>query len=70
MCHNQGVKAPDRIGQVISQRYELVEIIGRGGQGTVYEAVDRWMPRKVALKVLGSKAAREPHVVERLMREQ
>lgn len=70
MCHNQGVKAPDRIGQVISQRYELVEIIGRGGQGTVYEALDRWMPRKVALKVLGSKAAREPHVVERLMREQ
>jgi eukaryotic-like serine/threonine-protein kinase len=70
LCHNQGVKAPDRIGQVISQRYELVEIIGRGGQGTVYEALDRWMPRKVALKVLGSKAAREPHVVERLMREQ
>jgi len=70
LCHNRGVKAPDRIGQVISQRYELVEIIGRGGQGTVYEALDRWMPRKVALKILGSKAAREPHVVERLMREQ
>jgi serine/threonine-protein kinase len=65
-----GVKVPDRIGQVIGQRYELVEIIGRGGQGTVYEALDRWMPRKVALKILGSKAAREPHVVERLMREQ
>jgi eukaryotic-like serine/threonine-protein kinase len=63
-------KAPDRIGQTISQRYELLEIIGRGGQGTVYEALDRWMSRKVALKILGSKAAREPHVVERLMREQ
>jgi serine/threonine-protein kinase len=64
------VKAPDRIGQVISQRYELVEIIGRGGQGTVYEARDRWMSRSVAVKVLGSKAVREPHVFERLMREQ
>ena len=64
------LKAPDRIGQTISQRYELLEIIGRGGQGTVYAALDRWMSRKVALKVLGSKAAREPHVFERLMREQ
>jgi eukaryotic-like serine/threonine-protein kinase len=64
------VKAPDRIGQVISQRYELTEIIGRGGQGTVYEAWDRWTSRKVAVKVLGSKAVREPHVFERLMREQ
>lgn len=64
------MKAPDRIGQVISQRYELVEIIGRGGQGTVYEARDRWMSRTVAVKVLGSKAVREPHVFERLMREQ
>jgi serine/threonine-protein kinase len=70
LCHNWRVKAPDRIGQLISQRYELVEIIGRGGQGTVYEALDRWMSRKVAVKVLGSKAAREPHVFERLMREQ
>jgi len=71
LCHTRSVsKAPDRIGQTISQRYELLEIIGRGGQGTVYEAQDRWTSRHVALKILGSKAAREPHVVERLMREQ
>lgn len=66
----QVTKAPDRIGQTISQRYELLDVIGRGGQGTVYHALDRWMSRQVALKVLGSKAAREPHFVERLMREQ
>jgi serine/threonine protein kinase len=63
-------KAPDRVGQLISERYELLEVIGRGGQGTVYRARDRWSPRRVAVKILGSKAAREPHVVERLMREQ
>jgi serine/threonine protein kinase len=61
---------PDRIGQVISQRYELLGVVGRGGQGTVYRASDRWLGRTVAIKVLGSKAAREPQVFERLMREQ
>jgi eukaryotic-like serine/threonine-protein kinase len=63
-------KTPDRVGQLISERYELLEVVGRGGQGTVYRARDRWSPRRVAVKILGSKAAREPHVVERLMREQ
>jgi serine/threonine-protein kinase len=63
-------KEPDRIGQIISQRYELLQVIGRGGQGMVYRAHDRWMTRPVAIKVLGSKAVREQHMVERLMREQ
>jgi eukaryotic-like serine/threonine-protein kinase len=63
-------KLQDRSGEVVGQRYELIEVIGRGGQGTVYRATDRWMQRSVAVKVLGAKAVREPHAVERLMREQ
>lgn len=63
-------KTPDRIGQLVNERYEIREVIGRGGQGLVYHAFDRWIAREVALKVLGSKTAREPHMVERLMREQ
>jgi serine/threonine-protein kinase len=63
-------KESDRVGQIIAQRYELEAIIGRGGQGTVYRALDRWMKQPVAMKVLGAKAVREPHVLERLMREQ
>lgn len=63
-------KLEDRSGQVVGQRYELIEVIGRGGQGTVYRATDRWMQRGVAVKILGAKAVREPHAVERLMREQ
>ena len=63
-------KLEDRSGQVVGQRYELIEVIGRGGQGTVYRATDRWMQRAVAVKILGVKAVREPHAVERLMREQ
>jgi serine/threonine protein kinase len=63
-------KVPDRIGQVIGQRYELLQVVGRGGQGMVYRANDQWLGRSIAIKVLGSKAARDPHMVERLMREQ
>ncbi|HET7541688.1 MAG TPA: serine/threonine-protein kinase [Polyangiaceae bacterium] len=63
-------KLENRSGQVVGQRYELLEVIGRGGQGTVYRATDRWMQRSVAVKILGAKALREPHAVERLMREQ
>ena len=62
-------KSPNRIGQVVAQRYALVEIVGRGGQGTVYKAHDRWLDRPVAVKVLGAKAAREPQTFERVMRE-
>jgi serine/threonine protein kinase len=60
----------DRIGQVINERYELLDIIGIGGQGIVYRAFDRWLGRAVAIKVLGSNEARLPHVAERLIREQ
>lgn len=63
-------KARERVGQIVGQRYELVDVVGSGGQGTVYKAYDRWSQGSVAVKVLGSKAAKEPQVVERLMREQ
>jgi len=52
-----------------SQRYELLGEIGSGGQGVVYRAFDHWTGRPVAVKVLASKAAREPRMVERLSRE-
>ncbi len=54
----------------LSQRYERLGILGRGGQGIVYRAFDRWLKRPVAIKVLSSKLARQPAVAERLMREQ
>lgn len=59
-----------RSGQVASQRYERLGVLGRGGQGVVYRAHDRWMQRPVAIKVLSSKAARDPQTAERLIREQ
>jgi DNA-binding SARP family transcriptional activator/WD40 repeat protein len=41
------------------ERYELGEEIGRGGMGEVYRAVDTWLERDVAIKVLSSDALGE-----------
>ena len=49
-------------------RYEVVELIGRGGMGVVYSALDRELGRLVALKVTGT-AASTPDMIARLRRE-
>jgi diguanylate cyclase (GGDEF)-like protein len=40
--------------------YEVVAIIGSGGMGTVYRALDRRLYREVALKVLTATSLRDP----------
>ncbi|MCW8131324.1 MAG: serine/threonine protein kinase [Planctomycetota bacterium] len=48
--------------------YEIVRKLGQGGMGTVYEAFDPKLRRKVALKVLNA-GSTEPEDVLRFMRE-
>lgn len=51
-------------------RYELVDVIGRGGMGTVYRAFDRVLGRPVAVKLLaGPVADHDPASVARFERE-
>jgi serine/threonine protein kinase len=50
-------------------RYRLIEVIGRGGMGTVYRAQDTMIDREVAIKVLPTELASEPGYRERFRRE-
>jgi serine/threonine-protein kinase len=54
----------------LAGRYELVEVIGRGGMGAVYRAVDLVLGRTVAVKLLpGTLADQDPTSVARFERE-
>ena len=50
-------------------RYEILERIGRGGQGTVYRANDTALNRIVAVKVIDNAAIDDPSYMEALQRE-
>ena len=45
------------IGQVLDQRYEILELIGEGGMSVVYKAMDRRLNRNVAVKIMREEMA-------------
>ena len=56
-------------GQIISGRFRIIGLVGRGGMGEVYEAEDMRLHRIVALKFLPDDTARHSHALERFQRE-
>src|SRR5258706_14228002 len=49
--------------------YELVDIVGHGGMGTVYKAVDTQLQRHVALKLMHRHLADRPDFQARFLAE-
>lgn len=57
-------------GEIVSERFRIVGLLGEGGMGEVYEAEDLVLPHEhVALKTLRASLAADESAIERLSRE-
>jgi serine/threonine-protein kinase len=56
-------------GQVLSGRYRVIGLLGRGGMGEVYRADDLELSQAVSLKFLGRSLSERPDMLERFRAE-
>jgi predicted Ser/Thr protein kinase len=57
------------VPHIIAGRFRIECEIGRGGMGTVYRATHLGLERAVAVKIIKTEFASDPHVTERFLRE-
>jgi serine/threonine-protein kinase len=57
------------VGQVIAGRYEVVQLIGEGGMGQIYEVQHLRLRRSFAMKKLEREYAKNPEALARFHRE-
>jgi eukaryotic-like serine/threonine-protein kinase len=69
MHGSEPANGASRLGQVISGRYLIKELIGEGGMGSVYLAEHTHMRKRVALKLLHAEMSNNEEVLARFRRE-
>ena len=61
--------AKDLVGRIVGNRLRIIEVIGRGGQATIYRADHLLMNRQCAVKVPFDEVMRDPDASARFLRE-
>ena len=56
-------------GDILGNRYEILQLLGEGGMGAVYKAQDRELDRPVALKLIRPELASNPSMLARFKQE-
>lgn len=58
-----------KVGDIVDERYRLIALLGEGGMGAVYEALDLITKRSIAIKFLKPEVAKDRDNLARFERE-
>jgi serine/threonine protein kinase len=65
----QGPPGDSAIGRVLGGQYRIDSLLGQGGMGSVYRAVQLSVNRAVAIKLISAQAPNQPELERRFRRE-
>lgn len=66
---DDGAATAELVGTTLQSRYRLTRLIGKGGMGTVYEAVQVPLGKRVAVKIMARELAANEEALARFRRE-
>ena len=70
MCFSCGASLADLgPGSIVAERYEILQLIGKGGMGQIFKAFDRTLDEVIALKVLRPELTQSEEMVKRFRNE-